>query len=83
MNRRKVVADSPLTRVESCPCGGCQLTIGPVTVSVHESLIEELAETLALAMRAIRAQRALRPSGAEPEPCVPSDSDAPDTSESN
>lgn len=88
MSKRRVVAEGAVTRIEVCPCGGCQLTIGPVTVTLHEGVIEELGETLAMAIRALRAQRTHRlqhaggaPANdcAEPTPGVPACDDPSDT----
>jgi hypothetical protein len=81
VTKRKVVAESGLTRIEVCPCGGCQLSIGPVTVTVHEALLEELGETVAIAVRAIRERRARHPaltgerSCDDPEPAATDPSD--------
>jgi hypothetical protein len=51
---RRVLAESSLTRLELCSCGSCYLTIGPLTVSIHREVIEELAQTLARALAQLR-----------------------------
>jgi hypothetical protein len=44
---RRVLAEGSLTRLEICSCGSYYLTVGPVTVSLHREVIEELAQTIA------------------------------------
>jgi hypothetical protein len=53
---RRVLAEGSLTRLEICSCGSCYLTIGPVTVSIHREVIEELAQTIARALGQLRLQ---------------------------
>jgi hypothetical protein len=53
---RRVLAEGSLTRLEICACGSCYLTIGPVTVSIHREVIEELAQTIARAFGQLRMQ---------------------------
>ena len=56
MTGRRVLAEGSLTRLEICTCGSCYLTIGPVTVSIHREVIEELAQTIARALGQLRLQ---------------------------
>jgi hypothetical protein len=47
-----VVVEDKVTRVEVCPCGGCYLTVGPITVTLHVAVVEELRRTLNRALKA-------------------------------
>jgi hypothetical protein len=58
MRRRRVIAEGSVTRVEVCPCGTRYLTVGPVTMALQDSAIQELATTLAQAVRTLRAEGA-------------------------
>ena len=66
MNRR-VLAEAGVTRLEICPCGSYYLTVGPLTVSLHREVIEELTLMLGrgLAQARIDAERG------SPAPGVP------------
>lgn len=58
MSRRRVIAEGSVTRVEVCPCGTRYLTIGPLTMALQDSAIQELGTTIAQALRALRAESA-------------------------
>jgi hypothetical protein len=62
---RRTLAEGSLTRLEICSCGSCYLTIGPVTVSIHREVIEELSQTITSALAQLRTRENFS-GGAEP-----------------
>jgi hypothetical protein len=54
---RRVLAEGSVTRLESCGCGSLYLTVGPLTVCLHLSAVEELHRILGRALVTLGLER--------------------------
>jgi hypothetical protein len=69
---KRTLAEGSMTRLEICGCNSFYLTIGPLTVCLHPSAIEELHDTLGRAVAALRSEAAASaPHHSQQRPALP------------